>query len=85
MLPKTYHIYKMKKWSRSRFHGLESAHLAHYCSLSMRPVKTTCNCNLLRRSDYLHVTTSPKNMALGTLSRFRVFGQPPAAHFVSLC
>ena len=62
MLPKTYHIYKMKKWSRSRFHGLESAHLAHYCSLSMRPVKTTCNCNLLRRSDYLHVTTSPKNV-----------------------
>ena len=62
MLPKTYHIYKMKKWSRSRFHGLESAHLAYHCSLSMRPVKTTCNCNLLRRSDYLHVTTSPKNV-----------------------
>ena len=25
MLPKTYHIYKMKKWSRSRSHGLERA------------------------------------------------------------
>ena len=77
MLPKTYHIYKMKKWSRSRFHGLESAHLAYHCSLSMRPVKTTCNCNLLRRSDYLHVTTSPNNLNLSSTLKIWFWGQAP--------